>query len=151
VTGCFQKFDVNAATDGDDFYTTKINFDAETASISTGAEQRDNHLKSADFFEAETYPAISFTSTSLDKTEGSDYLLKGDLSMPGVVKPILLNVEFGGIAKDLYGNTKAGFTLSGKINRKDFGLTWSAPTETGGLLVSEEVKIHAEIQLMKQV
>ena len=150
VTGSFQKFDVTAETEGDDFSTAKISFSAETASITTGAEQRDTHLRSADFFEAETFPALSFKSTSIEKKGDDEFVVTGDLDLHGVVKPVTLNVDFGGIAKDLYGQTKAGFTLNGKINRKDFGLTWNAPTETGGLLVSEDVKILAEIQLVKQ-
>jgi len=117
--------------------------------VDTGNEQRDGHLKSADFFDSEKFPQMSFTSTGYSK-KGDDYVLTGDLTIKDVTKPVTLNVEFGGVAKDPWGNTKAGFTLAGKINRKDLGLNWNAVTEAGGVLVSEEVKILAEIQLTQQ-
>ncbi|HRI25940.1 MAG TPA: YceI family protein [Ferruginibacter sp.] len=149
VTGSFNSFTASAETDADDFSNATIRFSAETASVDTSNEQRDTHLKSADFFDAEKFPAMEFTSTSYSK-KGDDYVLNGNLTIKDVTKPVTLNVEFGGVAKDPWGNTKAGFTLSGKINRKDFGLNWNAVTEAGGMLVSEEVKILAEIQLVKQ-
>jgi polyisoprenoid-binding protein YceI len=149
VTGSFASFTAAAETDNEDFSNAAISFSADTASISTGNEQRDVHVKSADFFDVEKYPALSFVSTSYQKA-GDDYTLTGDLTMHGVTKPVSLAVEFGGVAKDPWGNVKAGFTLSGKINRKDFDLSWNAATETGGLLLSEEVKILAEIQLVQQ-
>ncbi|RYF93928.1 MAG: polyisoprenoid-binding protein [Chitinophagaceae bacterium] len=104
---------------------------------------------SADFFDASTYPAIIFTSTSFNKT-GDNYALVGDLTIKDVTRSVKLDVEFAGIATDPWGNTKAGFTLAGKINRTDFGLTWNAALETGGVMVSEEVRILGELQFVKQ-
>lgn len=150
VSGSFAKFTAEADTNGDDFTTAAISFSANIDSISTNNEQRDGHLKSPDFFDAANYPALSFKSSKLEKISGEEYTLHGDLTIRDVTKPVSLAVDFGGIATDPYGNVKAGFSLNGKINRKDFGLTWNAPTETGGLLVSEDVKLHAEIQLVKQ-
>lgn len=149
VTGSFGTFEGTAETEGDDFSTAKIQFSADIASIDTKSEQRDGHLKSADFFDAENHPKLSFESTGLVAKGGNEYTLKGNLSIRGVSKPVELDVEAAGIANDPWGNAKAGFTLSGKINRKDFGLVWNMATETGGVLVSEEVKILAEVQLAK--
>lgn len=150
VSGHFNKFNVTADTEGDDFIKSKISFTADVNSIDTKNEQRDGHLKSADFFDAAKYPQIKFEATKFEKVNGDEYSLTGNLTMRDVTKSIKLNVDFGGIAKDPYGNTKAGFTVEGKINRQDFGLTWSAITEAGGVVVSDELKIHAEIQLVKQ-
>lgn len=150
VSGSFTKFDVKANTNGDDFSTANIAFTAEAASINTNSEQRDGHLKSPDFFDAEKYPQISFQSTKVEKKSDSDYVLHGNLTIKDVTKAVALNVEFGGIGKDPWGNTKAGFNVEGKINRKDFGLNWNAALEAGGVLVGEEIKIAAEIQLSKQ-
>ena len=151
VTGSFNIFTVNAETDDEDFTKATINFTADTASISTGNEQRDTHLKSADFFDAEKYPHLKFVATKYENIDqDGSYDLYGDLTIKEVTRQVKLSVEFGGIAKDPWGNTKAGFTISGKFNRKDFGLTWNAATETGGVLVSEEVRINAEIQLIEQ-
>lgn len=152
VTGSFDLFNVTAQTEDEDFTKAKISFTADVNSISTNNEQRDTHLKSADFFEAEKYPQIKFTAT---KTENIDndgsYELYGDLTIRDVTKNVKLSVEFGGVVKDPYGNTKAGFSLHGKINRKDFGLNWNAVTEAGGIVVSEEVRIACEIQLIETV
>lgn len=150
VSGSFTKFNVNASTNGDDFTTAKINFTADANSINTNSEQRDGHLKSPDFFDAEKFPQLKFESTSLTKKSDDEFALHGNLTIKDVTKPVSLNVNFGGIGKDPYGNTKAGFTIDGKINRKDFGLTWNAALETGGMLVGEELKIQSEIQLAKQ-
>ncbi len=149
VTGSFKSFTAAATTDSEDFSNATISFSADIASVDTGNEQRDGHLQGADFFDAEKFPTLSFASASFTKKDDV-YALTGDLTIKDVTKPVTLAVEFGGVAKDPWGNTKAGFTLSGKINRKDFGLTWNAATETGGVLVSEEVKILAEIQLVQQ-
>jgi polyisoprenoid-binding protein YceI len=149
VTGSFKSFTAAAETEAEDFSNAAISFSADIASVDTGNEQRDGHLQSPDFFDAEKFPKLSFVSTGYTK-KGDDFVLNGDLTIKDVTKPVTLSVEFGGVAKDPWGNTKAGFTLSGKINRKDFGLNWNAATEAGGLLVSEEVKIQAEIQLAKQ-
>lgn len=149
VTGNFTKFDVTVQTIGNDFSTAKINFTTNVNSINTNNEQRDGHLKSADFFDAETYPEINFESTGLEKKNDEEFILIGNLTIKDITKPVKLNVNFGGIGTDPYGNTKAGFTLDGKINRKDFGLTWNANLESGGVLVGEELKIQSEIQLAK--
>lgn len=149
VSGSFKEFSVDATTDGEDFTKPDISFTAKTASVDTASEQRDGHLKSGDFFDAEKFPEITFKATSYEKKSDNDYLLKGDLTIKDVTKNISLDVEYGGIQKDPWGNLKAGFTISGKINRKDFGLTWNAALETGGVMVSEEVKVNCEIQLIK--
>jgi polyisoprenoid-binding protein YceI len=151
VTGHFKKFNVVAETETDNFDTAKkIEFIADIDSVTTHNEQRDGHLKSADFFDVEKYPQLKFSVKKYDVEDGEGKI-SGDLTMHGVIKPITLNVEFGGIAKDPYGQTKAGFTITGKINRKEFGLSWGAVTETGNVVLSDEVKINAEIQLVKQV
>lgn len=149
VTGGFTDYTVTASTDADDFSKAAISFTAKAASVNTGSEQRDNHLKSADFFDAENHPEISFISTSYQPVN-DDYVLEGNLTIKGITKPVKLNVEFGGIAKDPWGNAKAGFTITGKINRKDWGLNWNAALEAGGVLVSDDVKISCEVQLLKQ-
>ncbi len=151
VTGSFNIFNVTASTEGDNFSNASISFTADTASISTGNEQRDGHLKSADFFDAEQYPQLKFTATKYSAVDqDGSYELEGELTIKDVTKSVKLSVEFGGVVKDPYGNTKAGFTINGKINRKDFGLTWSAVTEAGGVVVSDEVRINCEIQLIEQ-
>lgn len=151
VTGSFNIFQASVATEEEDFSKATISFTADIDSISTGNEQRDGHLKSADFFDAATYPQIKFTATKVESVDNDgSYELYGDLTIRDVTKSIKLDVEFGGVVKDMYGNTKAGFTINGKINRKDFGLTWSAVTEAGGVIVSDEVKIISEIQLIEQ-
>ncbi len=149
VSGSFNKFDGSVETEGDDLTTAKVNFTIDADSISTNNEQRDGHLKSGDFFDVATHPSITFEGTGMEKVGDEDYKMNGNLTMHGVTHPVALNVEFGGIAKDPWGNTKAGFTVEGKINRKDFGLAWNAPTEAGGLLVGEEVKISANVQFVK--
>ena len=152
VTGSFDIFNASVKTKEEDFTKSKISFTADVNSISTGNEQRDGHLKSTDFFDAEKFPQIKFEAT---KTESIDndgsFDLYGDLTLRDVTKNVKFAVEFGGVVKDPYGNTKAGFTINGKINRKDFGLTWNAVTEAGGVVVSDDVRIVAEIQLVEQL
>jgi len=150
VTGSFKSFSSEVETEGDDLTTAKITFTAKIDSISTGNEQRDGHLKSADFFDLEKYPEIVFEAQGLKGKGGDEYEADGELTMHGVTKKIKLNVESGGIVKDPYGQTKAGFSIKGKINRKDFGLNWSAVTEAGGVVVSDEVRVNAEVQYIKQ-
>ncbi len=149
VTGSFNKFSGSVTTEGDNLETANIKFSADVDSISTNNEQRDGHLKSSDFFDVAQYPAINFESTSLKKQSGDDYTVTGNLTMHGVTKEVSLNVEHGGVAKDPWGNVRTGFTVSGKINRKDFGLNWNAMTEAGGVLVSEDVKIEASVQFVQ--
>lgn len=148
VTGSFGKFSAEAETDGDDFEGGKVSFSADVNSISTGSEQRDGHLKGNDFFDTANYPTLDFISTKVEKA-GDGYKLHGNLTLRGVTKPVTLDVEHGGTAKDPYGNFKAGFEVTGKINRQDFGLTWGAVTEAGGVVVSDEVKIAANVQMVK--
>jgi polyisoprenoid-binding protein YceI len=149
VTGSLKSFTAELSSGGDDFTNAAISFSSDISSIDTSNSDRDNHLKSADFFDAEQFPTMNFKSTSVEK-DGDDYLVKGELTIKDTTKPVQLKAEFGGIATDPWGNTKAGFTLSGKINRTDFGLTWNAALETGGVMVSEEVKIVGELQFVKQ-
>lgn len=150
VTGGFDRFNVAVETEGDDFSSASISFSAETASINTGSEQRDGHLQSADFFDAEQFPTLQFEGTSFKPAgNNGNYILEGNLTIKSITKPVTLDVEFGGVGKDPWGNTKAGFTLSGKINRKDWDLNWNAALEAGGVLVSEEVRLLGEIQLAK--
>ncbi|MEP6746806.1 MAG: YceI family protein [Bacteroidota bacterium] len=150
ATGKFTTFEGTVESSKDDFSDAKISFSADIASIHTGQEQRDGHLKSADFFDAEKFPTLSFVSSSLTQVSGSDYILKGDFTMRGVTKPVELEVDFGGISKDLYGQTVAGFEINGKLKRSEFGLTWSAVTEAGGLVVGEDVKIHVNAEIIKK-
>ena len=149
VTGSFGKFDTTVETTDDNFDTAKINFTADVDSITTNNEQRDGHLKSADFFEISKFPKLTFVSTKLEKVSGNDYVLYGDITFHGVTKSIKLNVEHGGVIKDPWGNTRTGFTVEGKINRKDFGLVWNAATEAGGVVLSEDVKLHASVEFVK--
>jgi polyisoprenoid-binding protein YceI len=150
VSGSFGTFHVDTETAGNDFETAIINFTADLQSISTANPDRDNHLKSPDFFDAASFPKLKFASTKVGKKNEGEFIIEGDLTIKDVTKKIKLNAEFGGIGKDPWGNEKAGFTLTGKINRTDFGLNWNAALETGGVLVSEEVRLFAEIQLVKQ-
>ena len=150
ASGKFTVFEGTVDSTKSDFSDAKISFSADISSIHTGQEQRDGHLKSADFFDAEKYPKLTFVSSSLTPVNGSDYTLKGDFTMHGVTKPIELVAEFGGVQKDLYGQTVAGFEINGKIKRSEFGLTWSAVTEAGGLVVGEDVKLHINAELIKK-
>jgi polyisoprenoid-binding protein YceI len=122
----------------------------DVTSINTNNSQRDDHLRNADFFEADTHPNITFKSTKVEKLDSDSFSLYGDLTIKDTTKPVQLAVEFNGIATDPWGNVKAGFTVNGKINRKDFGITYNAVLETGGVMLGEEVKITGDIQLVKQ-
>jgi len=150
VAGKFDKFDGSVESNGEDFSNAKINFIAEVASVNTGQPQRDGHLQSPDFFDAAQFPQLKFTSTGFEKVSDDKYVLTGNLTIRSVTKSVKLDVEFSGIAKDPYNNTKAGFSATGKINRTDFGLTFNAPLETGGVVLGEEVKLNIEAQLLKQ-
>lgn len=150
VTGYFRKFNLEVETDSDDFNTAKkIEFTAEIDSIDTNDAQRDAHLKSADFFNGEENKHLKFSGTKYEG-KGDNAKLTGELTIGHITKTITLNVEFGGIIVDGYGQTKAGFTVTGKLSRKEFGLTWSAVTEAGSIVVSDEVRINAEVQIIKQ-
>ena len=150
VKGEFRNFTATIDSESDDFSNAKVQANVETDSIFTNNDDRDNHLKSADFFDVENNKEITFTGFSFEKTDDDEFDLTGDLTINGVTKPVTLEVEFGGINQDPWGNTKAGFTFKGKLNREDFGLTWNAALETGGVMVSKEVKIYGELQFVKQ-
>lgn len=147
VTGQFNVINSTVETEGDDFSNAKISFTADATSINTGSEQRDGHLKSPDFFDTENYPNITFVSDSYNAATGK---LDGQLTIRNITKPASFDVEFSGTNKDPWGNEKAGFSLSGKINRTDWDLNWNAALEAGGVLVSEDVKIAAEVQFVRQ-
>lgn len=151
VKGEFRKFTAELNSDGKDFMADSIKVNLEASSIFTNSDDRDTHLKSADFFDVENHKELTFVGTTLKKIDDENFQLRGNLTIKGVSKEVELDVEFGGINKDPWGNEKAGFSLSGKINRKDWGLTWNAALETGGVLVSDEVKLSAEVQFVKQV
>lgn len=151
VTGHFRSFDGTVETENDsDFSSAKVDFSIDANSIDTNQADRDGHLKSADFFDAENHPKIVFKSTSLEKKSEEEFVLNGDLTIRGTTLPVKFDVEFGGTVTDPYGNFKAGFEVSGKISRKAFGLTWSAVTEAGAVVVSDDVKIQASVQFVKQ-
>ncbi|GHN01642.1 polyisoprenoid-binding protein [Cytophagales bacterium WSM2-2] len=148
VKGEFRKF--TGEIDGEDFTKSEINVNIDAGSIFTNEDSRDNHLKSADFFDVTNHPTLTFRGLSLEKNGSDTYKLNGLLTIRGITNEITLDVDFGGVNKDPYGNEKAGFSLTGSISRKNFGLTWNAALETGGALVGDEVKIMAEVQLVKQ-
>lgn len=149
VTGSFGKFEGTVSSDGEDFENASIDFRIEVDSIFTNQAHRDEHLRNNDFFEASSYPYIRFQSSSFVK-KADGYKLLGNLTIKNTTQPVDLDVEYGGTMKDQFGNVKYGFEVTGKINRKDFGLTYNAFTETGGLALGEEVKLVANIQLLKQ-
>lgn len=150
VSGSFKNFKAEVDTEETDFSTAQINLSAEMASISTNNEQRDAHLLNADFFEVEKYPELEFKSTKVEKIDSDTYSLFGELTMKGVTKPVRLSVEYNGLSKDPWGGERAGFVVTGKINRSDWGVNFNGVLETGGVMLSEEVKINGEIQLVKQ-
>jgi polyisoprenoid-binding protein YceI len=148
VTGHLTDYAVEVESRDEAFSHADVTFVGKLASLTTNNEQRDTHLRSADFFDIENTPDIVFKSTNYVVND-DEVTLEGDITIRGVTKPIVLDVDFGGIQKDPYGNTKAGFSVRGKLNRKDFGLNWNTALETGGVLVGDEVKINCEIQLIK--
>ena len=150
VKGSFKQFEAAIETEGDDFAMAQIELRINAASIDTGNEQRDTHLKNADFFDVENFEEIIFRGTSIDKMNDTEYELNGNLTIKGVKKQVTLDVEFGGMIKDPWGNQKAVFAITGKIKRSDWGLNWNAALETGGVLVSDEIRIECEIQLAKK-
>lgn len=148
VKGEFKNF--TAQIDNEDFKNSPLKVNIETSSIFTNSTDRDNHLKSVDFFDVENHPFMTFESDNLTKIDDNEFKLKGLLTVKGVSKELVLDVEYGGTNKDPWGNLKAGFSFNGKINRKDWGLNWNAALETGGVLVSDDVKISGEVQFVKQ-
>lgn len=151
VKGVFREFDADIYTTGEDFMTAEIDFWLNPDSINTGDEKRDAHLKSMDFFDTQNHKQITFIGNTIEKVDNDgSFELYGDLTIKGIKKQIKLDVEFGGIMKDPWGNEKAGFSVNGKINRKDWDLNWNAALESGGFLVSDTVNISCEVQLVKQ-
>ncbi len=149
VTGSFKTFEGTVESETEDFEGAKVSFSADIASIDTNMAQRDEHLKSGDFFDAEKYPKLTFSGVLTSKGDES-YSLSGDLTIKNTTKPFTFAVEYGGNMIDFYGQNKAGFEISGKLNRKEFGLEWSAVTEAGGVVVGDEVKLIANVQVVKQ-
>ncbi len=149
VKGSFRKFE--GSIDGKDFTTSPINVKIDVSSIFTNDDARDGHLKNADFFDVENNGDILFNSTSFKKVDAENYILTGNLTIKGISKEVRLEVEFGGLNKDPWGNEKAAFSFNTKINRKDWGLSWNAALESGGVLLSDEVHINGDIQLTKTV
>lgn len=150
VTGYFKTFSLEVETENEDFTTaSRIEFTADIDSISTNNEQRDTHLKSADFFDAGQHTQLKFVGKKYEG-RGDNFELTGDLTIRGTTKPLTVKVEFGGIVQDPYGQTKAGFTVEGKVSRKEFGLMWDAVTEAGQVVVSDNIRLHCEIELIKQ-
>lgn len=150
ATGYFKKFDATVETENDDFTNAKVYFEADVDSVDTKNAQRDAHLKSDDFFNAEQFPKLTFRSTSIEKNGDGDYTLKGDLTIRDITRPVSLDVEYNGSTKDPWGFERAGFEVTGKINRKDYGLKWSAVTEAGGLVVDDIVKLQMNVEFVKQ-
>lgn len=148
VTGYFRKFEGYAESASEDFSEAAVVFSLDVNSIDTNQSDRDQHLKSADFFDVASFPSISFSGKLVH--QDGDYQLVGDLTLKGITKEVTLEVSYGGTVADPYGQTKAGFEVEGKINRKDFGLTWSAITEAGSVVVSDQVRLQFSVQLVKQ-
>jgi len=149
VTGKLNEFDAGLEAEDDNLENAKAWFTAEINSISTGVTDRDNHLKSADFFDAENHPKIEFKSTQIERSGEDQYKMTGDLTIRGITKEITLDVTYGGTMTDPYGNTKAGFEITGKVNRHEFGLKWNAVTEAGGVVVGPDITIALNMQMMK--
>lgn len=150
VTGSFGGFQGTVESEREDFTDADIRFTADINSISTNNEQRDEHLKSDDFFNAAQYPELKFASTSFSRKTDDEYELTGNLTIRDRTHPVKLNVLYNGTVVDAYGQTKAGFEISGKISRKAYGLQWNAVTEAGNVVVSDEVRLELNVQLLQQ-
>ncbi len=150
VSGKFDKYDIEVVTAKEDFSDAQINVNVQTSSIDTDNEKRDNHLRSDDFFNAEKYPELKFVGRKLQKMDGDKYKLYGDLTIRDITRPVTLDVTMGGVVKDPRGNERAGFSISGEIDRFEYGLMWDAATEAGGLVVGPKVKIRSDLSLIKQ-
>ncbi|MFS0823348.1 YceI family protein [Bacillus sp. 1P02SD] len=149
VKGSFENFEATIEADPADLTTANIEFNIDLTSINTKNEDRDNHLRSADFFDVENHPSMTFKSTSIVKTDDGEYDVTGDLTIRGTTKSETFQVVFEGAGKDPWGNEKAGFSATGSLNRSDYGLVWNAALETGGVLVGDQVKISIEIEAGK--
>ncbi|MGE5363808.1 MAG: YceI family protein [Bacteroidota bacterium] len=150
VTGQFRKFDGSITSAGDDFSKGRVEMTMHVASINTDNEKRDEHLKSADFFDAQNYPEIKFVGKSLKKIKGNKYKLTGNFTMKGVTRPITLDVIYGGVIKDPYGRVRSGFKVTGTINRFDYNLKWNNMLETGGAVVGKDVNLVCNIELVRE-
>ncbi|MGA4670651.1 YceI family protein [Propionibacteriaceae bacterium Y1923] len=150
VRGSFTEFEGTASTEAG-LVNAKINLTAQVASVSTGSADRDGHLKSADFFDVENYPTITFTSTEVSAPVADQLRVTGDLTIKDVTRPVTIDFEFEGAAQDPFGNERVGLSGSVVVNRKDFGLTWNAALETGGVLVSEDITLNFEVSAIKAV
>jgi polyisoprenoid-binding protein YceI len=148
VKGEFKNF--TAEIDNEDFNNSLVKATVDISSVFTNSDDRDNHLKSADFFDVENHPSMTFQSNSFKKSKDDKFTLKGVLNIKDVSREVALDVEYGGTIKDPWGNEKAGFSFEGVISRKDWGLNWNAALETGGVMVSDDVKISGEVQFLKQ-
>ena len=148
VTGYFRKFEGAAESASEDFNGASVTFSLDVNSIDTNQSDRDQHLKSADFFDTASFPSIAFAGKLVN--QGGEYQLQGDFTLKGITQQVTLDVTYGGTVADPYGQTKAGFEIEGKLNRKDFGLTWSAITEAGSVVVSDQVRLQLSVQLVKQ-
>ncbi|HYG50767.1 MAG TPA: YceI family protein [Flavobacteriales bacterium] len=150
VKGSFKIFDATIYTSGEDFTTAEIDLWIDVSSINTGDVKRDEHLRSEEFFDVLNHKQITFVSAGIEPTEiNNTWILWGDLTIKGISKRIRLNVEYGGLMKDPWGNQKAGFTVTGTINRKDWGMNWNTNLDVGGVMLGDEIKISCEIELIK--
>ncbi|MFF3496214.1 YceI family protein [Streptomyces sp. NPDC002795] len=150
VKGGFSDFTGSLHLDGSDPAKSTASFDVQMASISTGNEDRDGHLKSADFFKIDEFPTMTFRSTSAESLGGDDYRITGDLTILGTTKPLSIDLEFNGVAKDPFGNERVGFEGKTEILRSEWGLTWNAALETGGVLISDKIKLNFDISAIKE-
>jgi polyisoprenoid-binding protein YceI len=150
VRGKFAAFNAIAKTHGNDFSSAKFDFSAAINSIDTGVADRDAHLKSDDFFNAEKFPEMVFKSTGIEKKDDENFIINGELTIRDVTQPIALTAEFSGIVQDPYGQTKAGLSVNGKIKRSEFGLLWSAVTEAGKVVVSDDIHLNCDMQFVKE-
>jgi polyisoprenoid-binding protein YceI len=150
VTGIFKKFDATVEAPNDDWTDAQVTFEADIDSIDTKNADRDAHLKSDDFFNAEQFPKMTFKSTGIQKLSDEEYKLTGNFTIRDITKPIDLKVEYNGSTVDPWGMQRAGFEVSGKINRKEYGLKWNAVTEAGGIVVADDVKLALNVELIKQ-
>ena len=150
VTGSFKSFQGSMLSEGEGFANARVEFSLDVESIDTNNDMRDGHLKGEEFFDAAKFPQIKFESTSFVQESGDSYQLNGHLTIKDVTKPVTLEAEYGGSAVDFYGNHKAGFEVSGKINRKDFGLSWGGITEAGAIVLGDDVKLAINVQFVKQ-
>jgi polyisoprenoid-binding protein YceI len=150
ISGSFTNFQVKAETRGNDFTTASITVTADMSTISTNNTQRDAHLRNSDFFEVDQHPEMKFKSTKVEEIDSNTFVLHGNLTLKGITKPVQLNVEYSPVTRDPWGGERAGFTINGKIRRTDWGINFNSVLETGGVALAEDVRINAEIQMVKQ-